>query len=80
MENNDTKTDYQEIVRAGDQMWEMVEITIGIIFFVCLFEIHVPIFFIYYLNYICWNISSLHFKTFKIQLHGVPPFALWLGL
>ena len=36
MENNDTKTDYQEIVRAGDQMWEMVEITIGIIFF-CLF-------------------------------------------
>ena len=44
MENNDTKTDYQEIVRAGDQMWEMVEITIGIIFFVCLFEIHVHYF------------------------------------
>ena len=36
MENNDTKTDYQEIVRAGDQMWEMVEITIGIIFLFCL--------------------------------------------
>ena len=36
MENNDTKTDYQEIVRAGDQMWEMVEIIIGIIFLFCL--------------------------------------------
>ena len=33
MENKDTKTDYQEVVGAGDQKWEMVEITIGIIFF-----------------------------------------------
>ena len=33
MENNDTKTDYQEVVRVGDQKWEMVEITIRIIFF-----------------------------------------------
>ena len=34
MENNDTKTDWQEVVRVGDQKWEMVEITIRIIFFV----------------------------------------------
>ena len=33
MENKDTKTDYQEVVRVGDQKWEMVEITIRIIFF-----------------------------------------------
>ena len=30
---NDTKTDYQEVVYAGDQKWEMIETTIGIIFF-----------------------------------------------
>ena len=34
MENKDTKTDYQEVVSVGDQKWEMVEITIGIIFFI----------------------------------------------
>ena len=34
MENKDTKTDYQELVRVGDQKWDMVKITIGIIFFV----------------------------------------------
>ena len=35
MENKDTKADYQEVVRAGEQKWwEMVEITLGIIFFV----------------------------------------------
>ena len=30
MENKDTKTDYQEVVRLGDQKWEMemVEITV----------------------------------------------------
>ena len=39
---NDTKTDYQEVVYAGDQKWEMIETTIGIIFF--LFEMHIIIF------------------------------------
>ena len=34
MENKTAKTDYEEVVRAGDQKWEMVEITIRIIFFV----------------------------------------------
>ena len=34
MENKDAKTDYQEVVRVGDQKWETVEITIRIIFFV----------------------------------------------
>ena len=33
MENNDTNTDYHKFVRAGDQMWEIVEITIRITFF-----------------------------------------------
>ena len=32
METKDTKTDNQEVVIAGDQKWEMVESTIGIIF------------------------------------------------
>ena len=36
MENKDTKADYQEVIMAGDQKWEMVESTIGIIL-VCLF-------------------------------------------
>ena len=43
MENKDRKTDYQQVVRVGDQKWEMVEMTIGI-FFVCLFEIHIHYF------------------------------------
>ena len=35
IENKGTKADYQEVVRAGEQKWwEMVEITLGIIFFV----------------------------------------------
>ena len=42
MESNDTKTEYQEVVRVGDQKWEMVEITIGIILFK--FEIHIHYF------------------------------------
>ena len=33
MENNDTNTDSHEFVRLGDQKWEIVEITMGIIFF-----------------------------------------------
>ena len=47
MENKDTKADYQEVIMAGDQKWEMVESTIGIILvclFVCLFEIHIHYF------------------------------------
>ena len=39
MESKDTKTDYQVVLRVGDQKWEMVEITIGIIF-----EIHIHYF------------------------------------
>ena len=34
MENKDTNTDYQKVVRVGDQKWKIVEITIEIIFFV----------------------------------------------
>ena len=33
MENKDTNTDYEKFVRVGDQKWEIVEITIRIIFF-----------------------------------------------
>ena len=36
MENKDKKTDYQKVVRVGDQKWEIVETTFRIIF---LFEI-----------------------------------------
>ena len=32
MENKDTMTDYQELARVRDQKWDMVKITIGIIF------------------------------------------------
>ena len=34
MENKDTNTDYHEVVRVGDQKWEIVEIMIRNIFFV----------------------------------------------
>ena len=34
MENKDTNTEYQKFVRVGDQNWEIIEITIGINFFV----------------------------------------------
>ena len=33
MENKDTNTDYHKFVRAMDKKWEIVEFTIGIIFF-----------------------------------------------
>ena len=32
MEYKDTNTDYQKVVRVGDQKWHIVEITIGIVF------------------------------------------------
>ena len=32
MENKDTNTDYQKIVRIGGQKWEIAETTFGIIF------------------------------------------------
>ena len=38
MEKKDTNTDYQKVVRVGDQKWEIVETTFGIIF---LLEIHI---------------------------------------
>ena len=50
MENKTAKTDYEEVVRAGDQKWDMVEITIRIIFF-CLR-------FIFIIFYICREFSS----------------------
>ena len=34
MENEDTNTDYQKLVRVGNKKWEIVEITIGIFFFI----------------------------------------------
>ena len=43
MENKDTNTDYQKVVRVGDQKWEIVETTFGIIF---LFEIRI-LYFLY---------------------------------
>ena len=33
MENKDTNADYQKFVSLGDHKWEIVEITIGIFFF-----------------------------------------------
>ena len=43
MENKDTNTEYQRIVRVGDQKWEIVEFTMGI-FFLLLFEIRIQYF------------------------------------
>ena len=42
MENKGTKTDYKEFVRVGDEKWEIVEITIRIIFI--WFEIRIQYF------------------------------------
>ena len=41
-----TNTDYQKFVRVGDQTWEILEISIGIIFLFFLLEICI----IYFLN------------------------------
>ena len=35
MENKDTNTEYHKFVSVGDQKWDIVEITIGIFFFLC---------------------------------------------
>ena len=43
MENNDANTDYHKFVRLGDQRWEIVEITIGIIFFFFFFVLKICI-------------------------------------
>ena len=40
MENKDTNTDYQKVVRVWDQKWEIVETTFGIIFFLLEICIH----------------------------------------
>ena len=40
MENNDTNTDYHKFVRVGEQKWEIVEITIGIIFFLFAWDLY----------------------------------------
>ena len=37
MGNKDTNIDYNKFVRVGDQNWEIVEITIGIIFLLEIF-------------------------------------------
>ena len=52
MENKDTNTDYLKFVGVGDQKSEIVEITVGIIFF--LLEIC-----IYYFLY---KVSTSHLK------------------
>ena len=44
MENKDTNTDYQKVVGVGDQIWEILEITIEIFFF--FFLIFYSVFFI----------------------------------
>ena len=40
MENNDANTDYHKFVRLGDQKWEILEITIGIINFFFAWDLH----------------------------------------
>ena len=49
MENKDTNTDYQKVVRVGDQKWEIVETTFRIIF---LFEIRI--------HYILYRVLKSH--------------------
>ena len=68
MENKDTKTDYQEVVSAGDQKREIVAIPIGIILFIHLFinffiEIH-----IHYFLYI-HEIFKSHLKNISANSH-----------
>ena len=48
MENKNTKTDYQEVVRVGYQKWEIVEITVRIIFYA--WDSY-PLFFVYAGNF-----------------------------
>ena len=49
MENKDTNTDYQNVVRVGDQKWEIVETTFRINF---LFEIRI--------HYILYRVLKSH--------------------
>ena len=58
MENKDTNTDYQKFVRVGEQKWEIVEITVRIIFFWLRFIFT----FIYFL-----------YRVFKSHLKKSPP-------
>ena len=52
MEDKDVKTYYQKFVGVGDQKWEIVEITIGIIFLreICIY------------CFLCREFSSLTWK------------------
>ena len=60
MENKDTNTEYQKFVRVGDQKWEIVEITIRIIFL---------------LFFLVWDSYSLFFiqGVFKFHLKKISP-------
>ena len=40
MENNNTNRDYHKFVRLGERKWEIVEVTIGIIFLLLKICIH----------------------------------------
>ena len=40
MENKDTKTDYQEVVRVDEQKWEMVEIIHYFLYIYGIFKSH----------------------------------------
>ena len=51
MQNNDTNTDYHKFVSVGYQKWEIIEITIGIIF----------LFFFLFLFFFAWALYSLLF-------------------
>ena len=59
MENNETNTDHHKLVRVRNQKWEIVEITIGTIFFF----------------FFAWDLYSLFFiqGVFKSHLKKSPP-------
>ena len=69
MENKDTNTDYQRVVRVGDQKWEIVETTFEIIF---LFEIFIPYFLYKEFSSPTWKQSSPPKVPIPTQYHNWP--------
>ena len=73
MKNKNTKTDYQKVFRLRDQKWEMVKITIGIIFLFFVFFGFFCLRFIFTILDICREFSSSTWKNYPIPKCQFPP-------
>ena len=74
MENKDTNTDYQKVIGLGDDKWNIVEITIGII---CLFVWDLYHYFLYR------KFSSPTWKKSPLAKEPIPTrsrFPIWPNL